>query len=48
MAGVHALIGIVEGLITTAALAFLLRVRKDLVHPLCLPYTRQATAGEAA
>lgn len=48
MAGVHALIGIVEGLITTAALAFLLRVRKDLVHPLCLPYTRQAAAGEAA
>jgi cobalt/nickel transport system permease protein len=48
MAGVHALIGIVEGLITTAALAFLLRVRKDLVHPLCLPYTRQAAAGGAA
>ncbi len=42
MAGVHALIGIGEGLITAAALAFLLRVRKDLVHPLCLPYTRRA------
>ena len=42
MAGIHALIGIGEGLITAAALAFLLRVRKDLVHPLCLPYTRRA------
>jgi cobalt/nickel transport system permease protein len=42
MAGVHALIGIGEGLITTAALAFLLRVRKDLVHPQCLPYSRRA------
>jgi cobalt/nickel transport system permease protein len=40
MVGVHALIGIGEGLITAAALAFLLRVRKDLVHPLCQPYTR--------
>jgi cobalt/nickel transport system permease protein len=46
MAGVHALIGIGEGLITAAALAFLLRVRKDLVHPLCLPIARPA--GEAA
>jgi cobalt/nickel transport system permease protein len=46
MAGIHALIGIGEGLITTAALAFLLRVRRDLVHPRCLPYARQA--GEAA
>lgn len=45
MAGVHALIGIGEGLITTAALAFLLRVRKDLVHPLCLP--RTAVGGAA-
>jgi cobalt/nickel transport system permease protein len=43
MAGIHALIGIGEGLITTAALAFLLRVRKDLVHPPCLP----RPAGEA-
>jgi cobalt/nickel transport system permease protein len=42
MAGVHALIGIGEGLITAAALAFLLRVRKDLVHPLCRPYARPA------
>jgi cobalt/nickel transport system permease protein len=46
MAAVHALIGIGEGLITTAALAFLLRVRRDLVHPQCLPYARPA--GEAA
>jgi cobalt/nickel transport system permease protein len=46
MAGVHALIGIGEGLITAAALAFLLRVRKDLVHPSCLPSSRRA--GEAA
>jgi len=45
MAGVHALIGTGEGLITTAALAFLLRVRRDLVHPLCLP---RAAAGGAA
>ncbi|OHD76898.1 MAG: cobalamin biosynthesis protein CbiM [Spirochaetes bacterium RBG_16_67_19] len=41
MAGVHALIGIGEGLITTAALAFLLRVRKDLVHPQCRPFVRR-------
>jgi cobalt/nickel transport system permease protein len=47
MAGVHALIGIGEGLITAAALAFLLRVRRDLVHPLCLPYSPQAAGGEA-
>ena len=46
MAGIHALIGVGEGLITAAALAFLLRVRRDLVHPLCLPYTRPA--AEAA
>jgi cobalt/nickel transport system permease protein len=46
MAGIHALIGIGEGLITAAALAFLLRVRRDLVHPLCLPRARPA--GEAA
>jgi cobalt/nickel transport system permease protein len=46
MAGIHALIGIGEGLVTTAALAFVLRVRKDLVYPLCLPHSRQA--GEAA
>jgi cobalt/nickel transport system permease protein len=45
MAGVHALIGIGEGLITTAALAFLLRVRRDLIHPLCLP--RTASRGAA-
>jgi cobalt/nickel transport system permease protein len=45
MAGVHALIGIGEGLITTAALAFLLRVRRDLVHPLCLP---RPASGSAA
>jgi cobalt/nickel transport system permease protein len=42
MTGVHALIGIGEGLITAAALAFLLRVRKDLVHPLCQPHLRPA------
>ena len=47
MAGVHALIGIVEGLITAAALAFLLRVRRDLVHPLCRPYVPQAAGGAA-
>lgn len=47
MAGVHALIGIGEGLITTAALAFLLRVRQDLVHPLCRPFLRRP-AEEAA
>jgi cobalt/nickel transport system permease protein len=46
MAGVHALIGIGEGLITAVTLAFLLRVRKDLVHPLCLPYAR--SSAEAA
>jgi cobalt/nickel transport system permease protein len=46
MAGIHALIGVGEGLITAAALAFLLRVRRDLVHPLCLPRARPA--GEAA
>ena len=40
MAGIHALIGIGEGLITAAALAFLLRVRRDLVHPLCRPLHR--------
>jgi cobalt/nickel transport system permease protein len=45
MAGIHALIGIGEGLITTAALTFLLRVRRDLVHPLCLP--RTASGGAA-
>jgi cobalt/nickel transport system permease protein len=45
MAGVHALIGIAEGLITTAALAFVLRVRRDLVYPLCLP--RPASGGAA-
>jgi cobalt/nickel transport system permease protein len=48
MAGIHALIGIGEGLITGAALAFLLRVRRDLIHPLCRPYTRRAAAGQAA
>jgi cobalt/nickel transport system permease protein len=37
MAGIHALIGLGEGLITAAALAFLLRVRRDLVHPSCRP-----------
>ena len=47
MAGVHAVIGIVEGLVTSAALGFLLRVRQDLVHPLCRPYAPQATGGEA-
>jgi len=47
MAGIHALIGIVEGLITAAALAFLLRVRRDLVHPLCRPYAPQAAGGAA-
>ena len=40
MAGIHALIGIGEGLITAAALAFLLRVRRDLVHPQCRPFVR--------
>ena len=48
MAGIHALIGIGEGLITGAALAFLLRVRRDLIHPLCRPYTGRAAAGQAA
>ena len=48
MAGIHALIGIGEGLITAAALAFLLRVRRDLVHPLCLPRQRKADAGQTA
>ena len=33
MAGVHALIGIGEGLITVGALAFLLSARPDLIHP---------------
>lgn len=47
MVGVHALIGIGEALITAAALAFLLRVRRDLVHPLCRPYVAQAAAGAA-
>ena len=47
MAGIHALIGVGEGLITAAALAFLLRVRRDLVHPLCRPFIRRS-AGEAA
>jgi cobalt/nickel transport system permease protein len=37
MVGVHALIGIGEGLITAAALGFLLRVRRDLVFPACRP-----------
>ncbi len=48
MAGIHALIGIGEGLITAAALGFLLRVRKDLVHPLCLPRQPKPPAEEAA
>ena len=48
MAGIHALIGIGEGLITAAALAFLLRVRRDLVHPFCLPRQRKAAAGQTA
>ena len=48
MAGIHALIGVGEGLITAAALGFLLRVRRDLVHPLCLPYSPPVEAGEAA
>jgi cobalt/nickel transport system permease protein len=46
MAGVHALIGTGEGLITAAALAFLLKVRADLVHPSCRPLA--APAGTAA
>ena len=33
MAGVHALIGIGEGLITVGALAFLFSARPDLIHP---------------
>lgn len=37
MVGVHALIGIGEGLITAAALGFLLRVRRDLIFPACRP-----------
>ena len=45
LAGVHALIGVGEGLITAAALAFLLRVRRDLIHPSCRPYLREAPAG---
>jgi len=45
MAGVHVLIGLGEGIITTAALAFLLKVRKDLVYPACQPYTAAAAGG---
>lgn len=37
MMGVHTLIGIGEGLITAAALAFLLKVRRDLIFPACQP-----------
>ena len=33
MAGVHALIGIGEGIITVGALAYLLSARPDLIHP---------------
>ncbi len=45
MAGIHAVIGIGEGLITAAALSFLLRVRANLVHPSCRPHTRAAAAA---
>jgi cobalt/nickel transport system permease protein len=37
MVGVHALIGVGEGLVTAAAFAFLLRVRADLIYPACRP-----------
>ena len=37
MMGVHTLIGIGEGLITAAALAFLLKVRRDMIFPACQP-----------
>ncbi len=48
MAGVHALIGIGEGLIASAALAFLLRVRADLVHPSCRPVAGRRVAPREA
>ncbi len=37
LVGVHLLIGAGEGAITAAALAFLLKVRQDLIHPACRP-----------
>ncbi|MGQ9631922.1 MAG: energy-coupling factor ABC transporter permease [bacterium] len=37
MVSVHALIGVGEGIITAAALAFIVRVRGDLVYPACQP-----------
>jgi cobalt/nickel transport system permease protein len=42
MAGVHALIGIGEGLITVAALAFVARTRSDLLASAQAPATRSA------
>ncbi len=48
MTAVHALIGIGEGLVTAAALAFLLRVRADLVHPSCRPLAGPAAAAREA
>jgi cobalt/nickel transport system permease protein len=47
MVGVHAVIGIGEGIVTTAALAFLLKVRKDLVYPACQPIISAASGGAA-
>jgi cobalt/nickel transport system permease protein len=37
MGGIHALIGIGEGLITAAALAFVMAMRRDLVEPRAAP-----------
>jgi cobalt/nickel transport system permease protein len=47
MAGVHALIGLGEGLITAATLGFLLRVRPELLYPACRPVPRQPTEAPA-
>ena len=47
MGGVHALIGLAEGLITTAAFAFILKTRADLVDPACRPFLR-GRSGAAA
>jgi cobalt/nickel transport system permease protein len=47
MAGVHLFIGVGEGLITAAALAFVLKVRGDLVYPACRPAIPDLTAAGA-
>ncbi len=41
MVGVHVPIGIGEGLITAAAVAFLLRVRRDMIFAKCRPVVRR-------